>query len=435
MNRRLDFSTERLRQSIERSPHKGRSLLSMINGLRNKKPFSVPTKGRKRTFDLSVESDEDVENEGDTGITDGPDTSVDVGISYEDSGPLQNGDESLPLNDDEELVGEEETQQDLGHEQEESQAEIQIKPKSKRGRPPKRDSGIVEASLSEAEVQPVAEKIKKKLGRPKAVSAKAKQSQIDEHPETVEQSEIVEEAQVVEESQNAEEEVKSRRGRAKKNQAKAEVNGDGADKAEASKLAKRPKSTPVKATPIDKKRKGPKPPPSARDPNARITSAKITKDKDSATFSKPMSSRPGPRSLTILRSETPAEDVGARLMKSGRTSVKPTAWWRNERIVYGDLAMDGKNLVLPGIKEVIRTEEIIDPRPKRSAYRRTASKRRKLDDVEEEESEDEKEAWEQDPGILAAEVVRWNPQGRRGFEEIEETGTLFSLVSSQVTAN
>ena len=432
VNRRLDFSTDKLRQSIERSPQKGRPLLSTTNGLKKRNLMSAPDKGKKRAFDLSAESDEEAEAQESTSVLDGPDTSANFEISYEDSGPIQNGDESLQLNGDgeeEEPVAEEEAQEDLENVQEEPEAQV----KPKRGRPRKSDLGVVEAGLSEVEVQPVAAKMKKKTGRPKANPVKGTQGRVDDEKRS-EQPEVTEESQMVDETQNTEENVKVRKGRPRKNQAKEEINNNEPDQAEAgpSKPLKRPKSTPIKAKPINDKRKGPKPPPSRRDPNARITSAKNPKDKDSSTFAKPSSTRPGSRTLTILRSETPAEDLGARMMRSGRTSVKPTAWWRNERIVYGDPTMDGKDLLLPGIKEVIRTEEVIDPRPRAPTYRRKAFKRRKVERVEEEEEEEEEEqeeqeGWEQGTGVLATEVVSWNPLSRRGFEEIEEIGTLFSL--------
>jgi hypothetical protein len=54
-------------------------------------------------------------------------------------------------------------------------------------------------------------------------------------------------------------------------------------------------------------------------------------------------------------------------------------------VIYGKSKIEGKNLVLPSIKEVVRTEEVVESRPKRSSYRsRSAAVRRgKYHDVEE----------------------------------------------------
>ena len=208
------------------------------------------------------------------------------------------------------------------------------------------------------------------------------------------------------------------------------------DEPRPSKPAKRQKITPAKKTPPKGKRRIAKPPPSERDPNARIVSNKKPKakapSKDSSS-SIPVKTQSGPRSLYFLRRETPAEDSGARVMRSGRTSVKPVAFWRNERIVYGDINMDGKNLLLPAIKEVIRTDEIIPPKRRRAPVRPhgTASKRRHVKDVKEEKEEEEdgeQDDWEQDPGILPADVVQWNPEHRRGDPEtIEEIGNAHNV--------
>ncbi|ETI24066.1 hypothetical protein G647_03435 [Cladophialophora carrionii CBS 160.54] len=75
--------------------------------------------------------------------------------------------------------------------------------------------------------------------------------------------------------------------------------------------------------------------------------------------------RPGPpRSLYILRRETPADD-GIMHTRSGRVSVRPLAYWRNERCVYGtspggaSLA-DGARFPLNSIKEIVRSEEVAE---------------------------------------------------------------------------
>ncbi len=136
--------------------------------------------------------------------------------------------------------------------------------------------------------------------------------------------------------------------------------------------------------------------------------------------------KPRIKSAFAVRCETPAEDNGAVRMKSGRTSIKPLAFWRNERVVYGDASVQGNILTLPGMKEIIRTDEIVQPsNPKR--YAKIGSKpsaRKKEAKEEEEEDDDEREAWETETGIVRAQVMQWDPVvGKYDEENVEETGT------------
>ncbi len=74
----------------------------------------------------------------------------------------------------------------------------------------------------------------------------------------------------------------------------------------------------------------------------------------------------------------------------------------------GDRTFDS----LPGIKEVVRVDEVIKPRPKkyRSYQRRPYRAKSPLADVEEEEEEEaRREPWETDPGIMIAQVMDWDP--------------------------
>lgn len=158
-----------------------------------------------------------------------------------------------------------------------------------------------------------------------------------------------------------------------------------------------------------------KPPPR---PKAKPAAKPAAKLKPTATEN----GRSKSRSIFTARSETPAGDNGAVLMKTGRTSIKPLAFWRNERVVFGDGNLKGNVLTLPGIKEVIRTEEIEVPQPRRSTYRRP---RPKGDQDQEQGVEDEEERaiWEIDSGIVRAQVMQWDPLiGRYDEENTEETG-------------
>lgn len=138
--------------------------------------------------------------------------------------------------------------------------------------------------------------------------------------------------------------------------------------------------------------------------------------------------KPSSRSVYVSRSETPAQDSGARTTRAGRNVLKPVAFWRGERIVYGDGLLEGSILTLPGIKEVIRTEEVPAPKPKRPASKRskpTSRVRGAQGDEEEEEEEDEQESWETETGIVRAQVLQWDSiTGRYDDENTEEAGML-----------
>ncbi|KAL9122815.1 MAG: hypothetical protein Q9187_000625 [Circinaria calcarea] len=439
VNRKLDFSMEKPRHSIETSPHKSRSVFSLSSsGSKSGKLRSMSGKTKKRPFDLGMEDeDEEVEDEEIEGermmegshVIERLETFMNGGDSYDGPGALLNGNDSLHLNgEDVSNIGGDATP-----------PEIVVEPKRKAGRPPKNASVVpAETNSVDVKIKPVNLGNNKKRGRrPKhtAVSldeVRASNTEIEPSEEPV--SVDADEPEAVKEG------IKPRKvGRPKKSRSEANRDEGEEVEAEPSKPAKRPKLSSVDSTPLKSKRKSTKPPPSKRDPKAKVTAAKSPEA--NARFTEPnrlpltAGHRPGPRSLFLLRSETPAEDNGARITKSGRTSVKPLAFWRNERFVFGDVNLEGKNLLLPAIKEVIRTEEIVDPRPKvkRSAGRRAlVLKRRRLEDLEEEEDETDQEPWELGEGVLQAEVIQWDPTSRRGDEEqIEETDLAYAPAAMQ----
>ena len=148
-------------------------------------------------------------------------------------------------------------------------------------------------------------------------------------------------------------------------------------------------------------------PPSLRDPNARN---KVKKTTHSKPPSRAGSVAAGPR--FVQRSETPANDSGALITRFGRQSIKPLATWRGEKTVMGDRTFD----TLPGIKEVIRVDEVVEPRPKQRYRKGRNRPRSRLADVEEEEIE-EKASWELDPGIMVAQVMDWDADANKYDEE------------------
>ena len=418
LGRKLDFSTGEPSQSIEHSPRKARSSASPSPAVKSGKLKRKAVQGKERVFDLSLEEDEEEgeleqseEITADTlGAGRGEDFEED-GVFYDASAPPMDDDESLHINGNEISEVEDETQEasDL------VPRNTKAQPKGKRGRKPKAGaSKLQEVEPSVIEDDPIPPpKAMKRAGRPKkTVHVEEEQPHAtDEQPQH----------------------AKGKPGR----KAKQEVFRDIEEEVETGspRGSKRQRLESVEATPVEAKKKGPKPktrpPPSERDPNAKIVAAK-RRDKAPSAESAKKFARPRSRGLTISRSGTPAEDDGARVLKSGRTSVKPIAFWRNERIVYGDSNLDGKDLILPGIEEIIRTEEIIVPRPKQ-AYRRHGSKSNTRPLAEVEEEDEDQEEWEIDPGYLRSEVMQWDPELERGIDEDpEEIGAHTVRLSSSL---
>ena len=172
-----------------------------------------------------------------------------------------------------------------------------------------------------------------------------------------------------------------------------------------------------KAKSQNKKAKKPlKPVPASRGPNAKIQSRRNSTSKAPSRAS---SVAPGSRSHIVQRSETPAEDSAALITRSGRHSIKPLALWRGEHAVFDSGVIEENGLTLGGIREIIRTDEIIEPRPKKSAYRRKREQSAKLEDVEEED--EEMEDWERDTGIVTASVMGWDAVEGHFIEDLVDT--------------
>jgi centromere protein C len=385
---------------------------SSLLSSRRDKPATRPASGRKRAFDLSMHSDDEDEEisrsvEGD---------SVERYASLEDASGM-NGDLSQGL------------AEDSTHE-----STTITKVKS-----PQKARGSRKGATD-------------KLASPFASSAGDKASMDPPAAKRRTRHSLQEDIFDIEPSESAD--TAKTNGNLPTNKGRKKRSAKIAEEAGPSKPAKRPRSAVAEAaTPASSARKGPKPPPSERNPNARITAAKgkdkvstykgkekataqgkenaPTKEKERAasvelteTRIKPSGPKSKPRGLYVLRSETPAEHDGTNVLRSGRVSVKPVAYWRGERVIYGESKIEGKNLVLPAIKEVVRTEEVVESRPKRSNYRsRTAAVRRgQYQDVE--ESDEDREEWELDPGFLRAEVTKWNPDDQDNEEVTEEIGRI-----------
>ncbi|EEH03821.1 cupin domain-containing protein [Histoplasma capsulatum G186AR] len=146
--------------------------------------------------------------------------------------------------------------------------------------------------------------------------------------------------------------------------------------------------------------------------------------------------RSGPlknRSLYILKRETPS-DESAKHTRSGRVSVRPLAYWRNERCVYGDGAAEvGQRFPLSTIKEIIRTEEQdtrVDRKTKKSKKKSKSKSRskRSRDDPSDDDDEDidNVEPWETEEGVFYGPVKKWDPVTQSATQEEEMIDVAFA---------
>ncbi|KAH9217183.1 kinetochore CENP-C fungal-like protein [Leptodontidium sp. 2 PMI_412] len=137
------------------------------------------------------------------------------------------------------------------------------------------------------------------------------------------------------------------------------------------------------------------------------------------------------RGLFILRRETPLEGSGFQQTRSGRNSIKPVAYWKNERVEYSeDENEDGVGkFLMPRIKEVVRAEEVYQPKRKAARSKSKAPKSKKQSAESESEEEDiNMEPWELEPGRIFGEVKNWDPEDPSGSqqEEVQEEIALSS---------
>lgn len=135
------------------------------------------------------------------------------------------------------------------------------------------------------------------------------------------------------------------------------------------------------------------------------------------------------RGLIILRRETPMDSDGFKTTRSGRNSVRPVQFWKNERIEYSDDENEhngGDKFLLPRVKGVVRVDEVEEPRKRRQYHKSNKGKKRPV--AVESEEEDEIEPWEMNPGRLVGEIRIWDPEDQTGMhaEEAEEEIALSS---------
>lgn len=116
----------------------------------------------------------------------------------------------------------------------------------------------------------------------------------------------------------------------------------------------------------------------------------------------------GPRSIVRLRAGTPAEDEGATVTRSGRTSFKPLQYWKSESFTYNHGEIDGivRASEVPQVKQTIRRGKV-NKKKKRAAL----DSIREEDDEEEEDEELQPEMWESElGGEIRAKIKEWDPE-------------------------
>lgn len=138
------------------------------------------------------------------------------------------------------------------------------------------------------------------------------------------------------------------------------------------------------------------------------------------------------RSLYILKREEPRDS--AQRTRSGRVSVRPLAYWRNERCVYGEGGAEiGQRFPLSTIKEVIRTEEPEPEKPQKPGKRKRtkgrSSRRHDPDESSDDDTNGHMDPWETEGGgVFYGPVKQWDNDEQKPLAEEEVMG-MFLLVS------
>lgn len=416
--RSLEYSREETTLSTQVAASKGL-------GSRLKQATKVSVNGRsiKKAFDLSLVDDDDddddddnniydIEDENDLSVTNGAiETNGDIG----GSSPLfLNGNDPMLASTGEDFPAMKSSQL-LDDSTDGRKASVVAKgasetvagPKKRRGRPSKEFSIQKNPSIDLDDEQNSATK-------PKAIRGKAKKEKSKVHLDDPQ----------VDSSREVEQEIAQ--------EVEPEI-----DQEIAQEIVRETAHDIDAVPPPRKKRKAPKAKIVSRDPNSKM---KRLRSKGKARLEQPAADKmllgiSKTQSTYNQRYETPA-DINTRRTRAGRIIVEPVAFWRGERIIYGDANLDGSTLTLPGIKEIVRNDEVEVSRPhKRSGARKAVAKSKVLkqeeeeDEEEEEEEESERELWETETGVVRAQVMQWDPMtGKYDEENTEEMGTSFSLI-------
>lgn len=309
-----------------------------------------------------------------------------VDDDQDDTG-MENGEDSYQMLDggDDEEVG----QVEEPEEEEEPEPEPEPEPpKKKMGRPKKQDLPVVH----EEEERP-RKRTRQSLEGPQPVKAKDGRPKQSAPPE-----------QQLEEQQQQEEERPAKKTRRSLDTSEASKTKDGKPK-------KASAAAPAAANPSKAK-------PTGRKPKLPTIS-----EADSPQVQRGPPMPRTNRGLVILRRETPMEGNGFKQTRSGRNSIKPLAYWKNERVEYSEDENEDQygKFLMPRIKEVVRADEVEEPRRHKSKSKSSKSKKHRPE-LESEDEEDEVEPWETEPGRIYGEIRNWDPEDQLGSmaEEREE---------------
>ncbi|RDW95236.1 hypothetical protein BP5796_00999 [Coleophoma crateriformis] len=393
-----DVLTERKRASMRyplprsKSPIKT-SLLSPARRHPSLGPQSSPTRPSavRKLFFPTDGTDASSLNESDDAGAQGSVTRLSPPVNYpedisavtQEESMIENGEDSfqqVQYEGDDEPISAEESNVELVEVEPEPEPEPPAKPGRKRKAPA--------AEVANAEEAPV----KRARGRP----AKKAQEEVDEN-----------------EDEDEPDEVPTTKGRRPGRQSL-----DKASETEALEITNKTKAGRKKSS-EDPSPKNPK-----KAPGRKERLETVPEDSPQVSRGPPMPRNN--RGLLLLRRETPNTTAGFQQTRSGRNSIKPLAYWRGERVEWdpSESVTDGNaKILLPAIKEVVRTEESVLQTSKRNGQKK--GKKSKKPSVESDsDDEDEREPWEVEPGRIVGEVREWDPIDPLGAQATEKEDEL-----------
>lgn len=140
--------------------------------------------------------------------------------------------------------------------------------------------------------------------------------------------------------------------------------------------------------------------------------------------------RRGPQSIVELRAGTPMEDEGVTMTRSGRASIKPLQYWKNEQFIWRHGEVEG----------VVRAQEVEQPKRK-VIKRKTDGRLGSIVEGEEEKEEDEEveaedllpELWEEELGVINGPVRPWDAEIQNGdmSQEVDE-GNILIVITQDI---
>lgn len=160
-------------------------------------------------------------------------------------------------------------------------------------------------------------------------------------------------------------------------------------------------------------------------PQAQVNREQLDPELDK--FVETYAQKTGPlkgRSLYILKRENPT-DTSSTHTRSGRASIRPLAYWRNERCVYGDgESAEGHRYPLSTIKEIVRTEELEPEQKKKGKRAGRKSKSKKHAGESSDEEDEDADVWEKEGGVLHGYIPKWDPKSQTSSKEEDILGKL-----------